>query len=299
MIKNLLLHYASYSAFQRDLEANEINDNSIVFVADDEHPCIYTHGKEYLGHIKQETPSVGSSQINGKTLEFKNAAGDTIFSLTIDGENITAKDSNGNEVSASYKLKEDDSISGSYVTVDNFNTYVSNHNSAFESLIGDINTALNGLSSDIAIESNTRDAAVQQLTTKLNDEISQRTTDITNLQTALKKLSEVDPDTPGLYVTKTYISELIDNINESLDIILGIIDQRYVLKKDVYKPEDLTRWSDSDPINIKIGYINYFVDGTFLFAFGVPEVEDGTFTPKGQVSMEGDMLTLVSSKLIE
>ena len=48
MINRKFLNYKYYSSFIRDLNSNQISKDAIVFIQDESHPCIWTHGKEYM-----------------------------------------------------------------------------------------------------------------------------------------------------------------------------------------------------------------------------------------------------------
>lgn len=48
MINSRFLNYKYYNSFIRDLNDNQIPKDAIVFIQDESHTCIWTHGKEYL-----------------------------------------------------------------------------------------------------------------------------------------------------------------------------------------------------------------------------------------------------------
>lgn len=48
-MNNMMLHYKTYNAFKRDLDAGLIKDQSVVYIKDKR--IIYTHGTEYNGSV--------------------------------------------------------------------------------------------------------------------------------------------------------------------------------------------------------------------------------------------------------
>lgn len=65
MINKRFLNFINYSTFKRYLDAGEIRQDSIVFVADENKTLIWTHGKEYLCG-KQEISEAILNLINSK-----------------------------------------------------------------------------------------------------------------------------------------------------------------------------------------------------------------------------------------
>lgn len=107
MINKRFLNFKTYNGFLA--KKDQIPEDSIVFIQDK--PCIWARGKEYIC----DGPSIAS--VERDTLTFKNGNDKTIFTLQQNGGILTIKDSNGNEISATYALKSqlsDVAFSGSY-----------------------------------------------------------------------------------------------------------------------------------------------------------------------------------------
>ena len=98
MINSRFLNYKHYNSFIRDLNDNQISKDAIVFIQDESHTCIWTHGKEYLCNVSK-------SNLEEGTLVFGDGYGSNVFTIEIDGETITLTDSDGDSYSASYVLK--------------------------------------------------------------------------------------------------------------------------------------------------------------------------------------------------
>lgn len=54
MINRRFLNYKHYQSFLDDLNNGQILRDAIVFIQDESHPCIWTHGKEYLCKSEDE-----------------------------------------------------------------------------------------------------------------------------------------------------------------------------------------------------------------------------------------------------
>lgn len=100
MINRRFLNYKQYQSFTRDLKAGQILRDAIVFIQDESHPCIWTHGKEYLCNS-------GKSSISGNSLVFDDGFGNSAFTITFSGSKITVTDSKGNTIEKTYLLKSE------------------------------------------------------------------------------------------------------------------------------------------------------------------------------------------------
>lgn len=96
MINRRYLNFKTYDAFLRQLNADEIRQDSIVFIQDK--ACIWAHGKEYIcdGPITTST--------EGQSLKFKNGDDSVIFSINTNEGTLTFTDQNGNTISNTYAL---------------------------------------------------------------------------------------------------------------------------------------------------------------------------------------------------
>lgn len=96
MINRRYLNFKTYDAFLRQLNADEIRQDSIVFIQDK--ACIWAHGKEYIcdGPITTST--------EGQSLKFKNGDDSVIFSINTNEGTLTFTDQKGNTISNTYAL---------------------------------------------------------------------------------------------------------------------------------------------------------------------------------------------------
>ena len=100
MINRRFLNYKQYQSFLNDLNDGQILRDAIVFIQDESHPCIYTHGKEYLCNV-------GKSSLDNGKLVFDDGFGNSTFTIEQKDGTITITDSDGNSSSATYVLDED------------------------------------------------------------------------------------------------------------------------------------------------------------------------------------------------
>ena len=67
-------------------------------------------------------------------------------------------------------------------------------------------------------------------------------------------------DTLRLYIQNTYAKKrnyvLAEDVATALVVLQQIIDQKYVLKRDVYRPNEASEWSTADPTTISVGGSN-------------------------------------------
>lgn len=70
MIDKRFLNFINYNTFKRYLDAGEIRQDSIVFVADENRTCIWTHGKEYLcgGGTSEATLELLNNKVDKQSL---------------------------------------------------------------------------------------------------------------------------------------------------------------------------------------------------------------------------------------
>lgn len=95
MINYRFLNYKKYDRFLDAYESGSISNDSIVFIQDKRR--IWARGQEYMC----DTPA--EADIEGSTLTF----GDSLFTITLDGNTITLTDNKGNSVVANYATIED------------------------------------------------------------------------------------------------------------------------------------------------------------------------------------------------
>lgn len=99
MINRRFLNYKLYSSFLRDLNDEQISQDAIVFIQDESHPCIWTHGKEY-------TSNIGKTSLSEGILTFDDGYGNTVFTLEQTDGKIIITDSNGNEYTTDYSVDD-------------------------------------------------------------------------------------------------------------------------------------------------------------------------------------------------
>lgn len=136
MINRRFLNYKHYSSFLRDLNDEQISQDAIVFIQDESHPCIWTHGKEYMANTS-------TTSFENGTLTFGDGCGNTLFTITVDGGNLTITDSEGNQSTTSYVLNSDfqrtiREMSHSQLTESNFKTITTTKNGTV-SILGEGN----------------------------------------------------------------------------------------------------------------------------------------------------------------
>lgn len=98
MINRRFLNYKHYQSFLNDLNNGQILRDAIVFIQDESHPCIWTHGKEYICNV-------GKSYLNSGKLVFDDGLGNSLFAIEQEDGTITITDSEGNSSSSTYVLQ--------------------------------------------------------------------------------------------------------------------------------------------------------------------------------------------------
>lgn len=88
MINKRFFNFKKYNTFLQNKSV--IPNDAIVFIQD--RRSIWTHGNEYMCDVS------GDSMINQNSLEFKDGAGNIIFKISIDNDEIVLTDSSGNTV---------------------------------------------------------------------------------------------------------------------------------------------------------------------------------------------------------
>lgn len=93
------LNYKHYNTFKQDLTNGRIRQDAIVFIQDKLR--IWARGKEYICN------GVDSTQLNDSTLTFKDALGNNVFTLNIDGNLLNITDTAGNVYSKQIVIPDD------------------------------------------------------------------------------------------------------------------------------------------------------------------------------------------------
>ena len=85
--------------------------------------------------------------------------------------------------------------------------------------------------------------------------------------------------TQGKFVTVQQLNNAINIVNKNINVLQELIDCQYVLKRDVYEPENSEGWSTSQKIDFTSDSAVYFVITNILFAIGtsVSEPVDNNF----------------------
>lgn len=100
MINRRFLNYKLYSSFLRDLNDEQISQDAIVFIQDESHPCIWTHGKEY-------TSNIGKTSLSEGILTFDDGYGNTVFTIEQTDGKIIITDSSGNKYTTDYSVDDE------------------------------------------------------------------------------------------------------------------------------------------------------------------------------------------------
>lgn len=274
MINYRFLNYKLYSSFKRDLDDKQISQDAIVFIQDESHPCIWTHGKEYLCNVSKSSLTEGLT--GGGTLVFEDGFGNSAFTITFNKGNITVTDSKGYSFTTEYLLKSEYNIDS------NLDKYSTNpiQNKAVTQALSDKQDKLvagegveivnNRISSTLDVEpfvilseaefppQNPSSNKIYIVVTPENDTYryvqyiyrnSQwvptqdvaPTFDLTGYATT-KDIEDMEDVINLLYQKKgDYASK--DYVARAIEYVQGVIDRKYVLKKDVYRPADMGDWS--------------------------------------------------------
>ena len=103
MINRRFFNYKLYSSFLRDLNDDQISEDAIVFIQDESHPCIWTHGKEY-------TSNIGKTSLSEGVLTFDDGYGNTVFTLQQTDGKIIITDSKGKSFTTDYSIAIDSTL---------------------------------------------------------------------------------------------------------------------------------------------------------------------------------------------
>ena len=204
MINRKFLNFKTYNGFLA--RKNEISEDSIVFIQDQDKPCIWARGKEYIC----DGPSTASVERN--TLTFKNGNDKMIFKFQQKDGTITIEDSEGNKSSATYILENvfNQSVNNIYDAIENIQEissgYVLQGELAKVALTGSY-TDLENAPSPITVD------------TQLDSESENP---VQNKAIYSRLQNKVDYNSLNNYVTSTKHSEDLDKKQETLFADYGI-----------------------------------------------------------------------------
>lgn len=274
MINRRFLNYKQYESFLHDLNDGQILQDAIVFIQDESHPCIWTHGKEYLCNAGKSSLTEGLTE---GTLVFDDGFGNSAFTIAINNGNITITDSKGYSFTTQFLLKSeyhtDDVLSKYSVNPIQNKTVAEALANKQDNLVAGngIKIVNNTISSTLDVEpyvilsqpefppqnpsSNKIYIVVQPAgdgtykyiqyiyrdgqwiaTKDMSPEF-----DLSGYAT-LKDIDDVQDIVDLLYQKKgDYASK--DYVARAIEYVQGVIDRKYVLKKDVYRPTDMDDWS--------------------------------------------------------
>lgn len=96
---------------------------------------------------------------------------------------------------------------------------------------------------------------------------------------SLELYNNLENITQGKFVTVQQLNNAINTVNKYINALQDLIDYKYVLKRDVYEPENSEGWSTSQKIDFTSDSAIYFVITNILFAIGtsVSEPVDNNF----------------------
>lgn len=301
------LNYKKYDNFQRDLNDGKISEDSIVFIQDPNKRCIWARGAEYAGSLNPEE----FNQFKAIYSAFVQATTNTVNG--IDGrvtslENIIEEDHDGvinkfNEIvnflnqipnsNGDPNLKQ--------LLADIASTIPNVSNKADKSEIPTVPTNISAftndagylVAADIAGKANSADLATVATSGDYND-LTNKPTNVSAFTNDAEYIAKDDLNeiisselynnleniTQGNFVTVQQLNDAINTVNKNLNVLQDLLDYKYVLKHNVYEPENSEGQSTPQKIDFTSDSAVYFVITNILFAIGtsVPEPVDNKFT---------------------
>ena len=258
------LNYKRYNKFLDDLRDNKVREDSIVFVQDELHPCIWARGKEYVC----EGPFLSTlDQIDGFVL--RNGSEQLLLQILPGSTGIRLQDSRGVVIDYAYASAEAlenfksaatkgiKALQDSKANQTDLDNLASNYETLQESLRGKQKnlTAGNG----IAIDENSV-ISVDQSILESYETIQGHTNDLKNKQ---DKLTAGD----GIQIEDNVISTKIDT-------------DLYILVTELPDPEE----ADEDKI-----YILEISDGENNYTYTQYRIKSGQWVPIGSATPTVDL----------